>query len=89
MLRLEVEVESKTKLPGAITNHIIRQAIPGNIKSLSKKVELTSLRTFADQALVEPYADIPGPNALGQFQSFVTGQSGVPQSSSLQGGGRS
>ena len=82
MLRLEVEVESKTKLPGAITNHIIRQAIPGNIKSLSKKVELTSLRTFADQALVEPYADIPGPNALGQFQSFVTGQSGVPQSSS-------
>ena len=57
-----------------ITDHIVRQGIPSNIKMLAKRVELSSLRTFADQALAEPYVDIPGANPFDGLQSLLNNQ---------------
>ena len=74
MLRLEFEVSGLTELPRTFADHIVRQGIPSNIKMLAKRVELSSLRTFADQALAEPYVDIPGANPFDGFQSLLNNQ---------------
>mmetsp|Transcript_4037 Transcript_4037/g.11724 ORF Transcript_4037/g.11724 Transcript_4037/m.11724 type:complete len:428 (+) Transcript_4037:347-1630(+) len=62
-----MEVEDKAYLPRAISDHIIHQGIPSNLKQLAKKVELTALTGFAYDTS-SPYqylgvSEVPLPSA--------------------------